>query len=163
ADGTFSNQRAFLKRRDEPKTQWKDPMGHRDRNLSGLLSAVLIAGLAVAPAAAAQECETCGKGACPPFYKHHYEAAPKIKFKRACPRPICNPCHLPHYGYFPTCWHPWPFPRNECACPPEQPDILFRQGENPGMPRSSLPSDIIPPTGPPIPATRVNLEVAPLL
>src|SRR5262249_6046406 len=112
-------------------------------------SAMLIAGLAFAPAVAAQECERCGKAPCPPFYKHHYEGAPKIKFKRACPRPICNPCNLPHYGYFGSCWHPWPFPRNECACDLPQPTILMPHGENTGMSRSSIPSDMITPTGSP--------------
>jgi hypothetical protein len=23
---------------------------------------------------------------------------------------ICFPPHLEHYGFYPTCWHPWPFP-----------------------------------------------------
>ena len=61
-----------------------------------------------------------GKGRCPPYYKHHYEGRPKIKFKHGCPRPICDPCNLPHYGYFQTCWHPWPFPPDwsHCVVPP---------------------------------------------
>src|SRR5204863_4098096 len=115
------------------------------KTYGGLLSAVLVAGLAFAPAAVAQQCDSCGKGPCPPYYKYHYEGPPKIKFKCGCPRPICDPCNLPHYGYFPTCWHPWPFPRNECPCHHPQPDVLLPYGDNTGMPHRLAPSDATSP------------------
>lgn len=46
--------------------------------------------------------------------------APHIKYKCVCPKPIC-PCNLmENFGYYPTCWHAWPFPPNyaHCPCPP---------------------------------------------
>jgi len=138
-------------------------MSRTSKTYGGLLSAALVAGLAFAPAAVAQECDSCGKGRCPPHFKYHYEGPPKIKFKHGCPRPICDPCYLPHYGYFPTCWHPWPFPPDwsHCAVPP--PGALLPhdipppgtrrilgepplpEGEKPGVPRrSAAPSDTPP-------------------
>src|SRR5436309_7775940 len=102
-------------------------MGHLYRNHGCLLSAVLVAGLALAPAAVAQECDACGKGHCPPFYKYHYEGPPKIKFKCGCPRPVCDHCNLPHYGYYQTCWHPWPFPPDWSHCPVPPPGVLAPQ------------------------------------
>src|SRR5437773_60836 len=54
----------------------------------------------------------CGgpKVDCPPPYCHVYEGPPCLKWKRGCPRPVCDPCELPHFGYFQTCWSPWPYP-----------------------------------------------------
>jgi hypothetical protein len=69
------------------------------------------------------ECESCAtscgptKIQCPPWYKHIFEGPPKIHFKKGCPRPICDPCHLPHAGYFQTCWSPWPWPDDWGHCP----------------------------------------------
>jgi hypothetical protein len=59
----------------------------------------------------------CGWRHCPPAYIHCQEEPPKLKFKKICPKPVCNPCCLPHYGYFATCWHPWPFPPDYSHCP----------------------------------------------
>ena len=85
-----------------------------------LLGAALLAGLARPGVARAQgllglglgqgSCGSCGKECCPPWYKHYFERAPKLCFKKACPKPICDPCSLEHYGYFQTCWAPYPFP-----------------------------------------------------
>ena len=57
---------------------------------------------------------------CPPPLRWCSEQAPCIKFKCACPRPVCDPCDLQHYGVFATCWHPWPFQPNwsHCQSPP---------------------------------------------
>ncbi|MGL4552816.1 MAG: hypothetical protein ACRC33_16695 [Gemmataceae bacterium] len=62
------------------------------------------------------ECAPC-KTQCPPAFTWFFEGPPKLKFKRGCPRPICDPCNLPHYGYYPTCWAPWPFPDDWNHCP----------------------------------------------
>jgi len=56
-------------------------------------------------------------GKCPPPYVHCQEGPPCVKFKHLCPKPVCDPCHLQHYGYFATCWHPWPFPADFSHCP----------------------------------------------
>lgn len=67
----------------------------------------------------------CGVGCqthhCPPAFKYCYEGAPHIHWKRGCPHPICNPCDLPHWGYYDTCWSPWPFPPNWSHCPTPPP------------------------------------------
>jgi hypothetical protein len=37
-------------------------------------------------------------------------------YKCVCPKPVCDPCSLEHYGYYPTCWQPWPFPPDYRHC-----------------------------------------------
>jgi hypothetical protein len=69
------------------------------------------------PTALADGFNSCGWGMCPPAYVHCPAGGPKICFKRTCPKPVCNPCRLPHYGYFATCWHPWSFPPDYYHCP----------------------------------------------
>ncbi len=70
--------------------------------------------LALAPAALAGGgwCDHC-----PPPFKHCYEGPPRICFKKACPKPVCDPCTLEHWGYFQNCWHPWPWPPDWSHCP----------------------------------------------
>src|SRR5262249_1026174 len=66
---------------------------------------------------------------CPPPYVHCFEGPPRIKFKHACPKPVCGPCEIQHYGYYPTCWRPFPWPPDYTCCPTPQPGHLL-----PGMP-----------------------------
>jgi hypothetical protein len=66
----------------------------------------------------------CSHQVCPPYYNHCTEGPPKIKFKCGCPKPVCGPCTLEHYGYYPTCWRPWPFPPDLSHCPGPPPDAL---------------------------------------
>src|SRR5438105_11298052 len=101
-------------------------MSRTSKTYGDLLSAALVASLAFAPAAVAQECESCSKGPCPPHFRYHYEGPPKIKFKHGCPKPICDPCYLPHYGYYQTCWAPWPFPPDWSHCPVPPPAALVQ-------------------------------------
>lgn len=87
-----------------------------------MLGATVVA-LAVSPAVFGQSCATCTAPhthPCPPKFLHWEEGPPKLKFKHACPKPVCNPCLLPHAGYFETCWSPWPWPSDfsHCALPP---------------------------------------------
>jgi hypothetical protein len=120
--------------------------------LAGLLSAVLAVPLS-APVVRAQ-CATCGTpsccngpscGACPKPYLYYFEGRPRIKFKHACPRPICDPCNLEHYGYYQTCWCPWPFPPDmrHCPCANTHPAVPYllgnpneeqHDGDKPGKP-----------------------------
>ena len=75
--------------------------------------------LAVSPAAFGQSCTTCCQPEshhCPPSFWHWQEGPPKIKFKHACPKPVCNPCTLQHAGYYQTCWHPWPWEPDWSHC-----------------------------------------------
>ena len=62
---------------------------------------------------------SCGHH-CPPPFKYLQEGPPRIHFKHGCPHPVANPCTLPNWGYFETCWNPWPFPPNwnHCYQPP---------------------------------------------
>ncbi len=85
----------------------------------GAAGLMLLAGLVLVSPARGQNCD-CQRDCCPPCFKYIYEGPPKIKFKHGCPKPICDPCHLPHYGYYPTCWQPWPWPPDwsHCAVPP---------------------------------------------
>jgi hypothetical protein len=45
---------------------------------------------------------------------------PHVRYKCICPQRIKPGCGLENYGYYPTCWQPWPFPPNygHCAVPP---------------------------------------------
>jgi hypothetical protein len=68
---------------------------------------------------------SCGKVPCPPYFKWYAEGAPKICFKNACPRPICEPCSLEHYGYYQTCWRPWSYPADWSHCPTPPPGAML--------------------------------------
>jgi hypothetical protein len=54
---------------------------------------------------------------CPPPYCHRQEGPPRLKFKCVCPRPVCGPCDLQHFGYYPTCWSPYPWLPDYSCCP----------------------------------------------
>jgi hypothetical protein len=53
---------------------------------------------------------------CPPPYKHCMEGPPCICFKCGCPKPVCCPANAPNWGYFQTCWRPWPWPPDWSHC-----------------------------------------------
>ncbi|MGF1580700.1 MAG: hypothetical protein ACFCD0_15165 [Gemmataceae bacterium] len=96
-------------------------------SLVALLVLVGGLGLAVSPVAAdgwglgfgSWGCNLFGgcREQCPPPYTHCQEGPPRLHFKRRCPRPVCHPCKLQHYGYYQPCWRPWPFPRDFRHCP----------------------------------------------
>ncbi len=54
---------------------------------------------------------------CPHPYCYTQEGAPCIHYNCGCPAPVCNPCDLPHYGYFQPCWRPSPFAMDWSHCP----------------------------------------------
>jgi hypothetical protein len=83
-------------------------------------------------------CCPCEK--CPPPLVHCAPKPPKIKFKYACPLPVCKPCDLQGYGYYPTCWRPSlpplrcpdaPVPALDCnvPVPPAMPSPFHLQTE----------------------------------
>ena len=98
----------------------------------GWLSVSGAAWLALGSAGQAGECATC-KQTCPPPFIHWAEGPPNLRFKTACPKPVCDPCTLPHYGYYATCWHPWPFAPDWSHCPTPPPGTVlpFLQGAVP--------------------------------
>ncbi len=71
----------------------------------------------------AQSCPNCAKGAqgCASCGSRlasllHRQTCIPVHQKK-----ICAPCGLQHYGYYPACWHPWPFPTYYGHCPPPVP------------------------------------------
>jgi hypothetical protein len=96
-------------------------------------------------------CASCGtvpacapcRGKCPPPVIHYFEGPPRLKFRKACPRPVCDPCYLEHYGYYQTCWAPWPFPPDwsHCSVPPPG-AVLPLPAVPPFTPRTRLPDRI---------------------
>jgi hypothetical protein len=68
-----------------------------------------------------QQCDTCQSHHCPPKLQHCMEGEPKIHVKIGCPKPICNPCSQPNWGYYEKCWNPWPYPPNWTHCPSPPP------------------------------------------
>lgn len=50
---------------------------------------------------------------------------PKLKWYCVCPvKPVCNPCELENYGYYPSCWRPWLQQVNYSHCPVPPPTVL---------------------------------------
>jgi hypothetical protein len=98
------------------------------RGILGRLPALALAALAwagLAGTSRAQCCATfgtpCASGTCqtlhcPPWFHHCQERPPVICIHCGCPRPVCNPCNLPNFGYFQTCWTPWPLPPDWSHC-----------------------------------------------
>jgi len=80
---------------------------------------------------------------CPPGLKHRQEGSPRIHFQRGCPRPICNPCANPNWGYFEPCWSAWPWPTDfsHCRVPPPAATVVQ------GVPHTATPpvTDLPPP------------------
>lgn len=100
---------------------------------SCLLSGLLGLGMMPAGAMATEPCTSCfscQKHHCPPALKHCMERPPCIHWHHGCPKPICNPCDLPHWGYYQTCWTPWPWPNDYSHCPVPPPAAFVRT--NPG-------------------------------
>lgn len=113
-------------------------------------------------------CASCGFGApvglttgngpclrvhCPPAYRHCSEGPVCIKFCRGCPKPVCNPCEMPNWGYYQTCWTPWPWPPDWSHCPVQPPAatvMLNPFGPPPvaGPGPGSGPGGMLPPAGP---------------
>ena len=95
---------------------------------------------------------------CPPPFIHYSEGPPHLKFKKACPKPVCDPCTLPHYGYFATCWRPWLLPPDWSHCPVPPPGALVPQPPPPPYPpppgRPLEPTPAPPPNGQTLPAPR---------
>jgi hypothetical protein len=86
-------------------------------NLAALLAVLLLGGASGAVSRA-------GDGACcPPPYVHCMEGPPCVHFKCVCPRPVCDPCNLEHWGYYPTCWRRWP--GNWANCPGRSPPWVY--------------------------------------
>lgn len=69
--------------------------------------------------------EKCQWLCCPPHLKHCMERPPRICFWPSCPKPICTPCEAPNWGYFQTCWTPWPWPPDYSHCPVTPPAALI--------------------------------------
>jgi hypothetical protein len=116
--------------------------------------------MALGSAARAEDGGCCSSGFCCPRTTFCQTRAPHICFKKVCPKPICDPCTLEHFGYYHTCWRTWPFPPDYSHCctpPPAQlagvaaPEAT---GQPPAMPRvngEELPTphkDTLPDLGP---------------
>lgn len=90
------------------------------------------------PMAFGDGCLTC-RHKCPPPYVHCQEGPPCLRFKCGCPKPVCDPCTLEHYGYYQTCWRPWSFPPDASHCPQPQP-VIELQGAIATPPVEEAPS-----------------------
>jgi hypothetical protein len=87
---------------------------------TSLATAIL---LAFAPATFGEGWLTC-RQKCPPPFVHCQEGPLRLRFKCACPKPVCDPCNLEHYGYYQTCWRPWSFPPDTRHCPEALPSVV---------------------------------------
>ncbi|HVS37919.1 MAG TPA: hypothetical protein VMS17_20335 [Gemmataceae bacterium] len=67
----------------------------------------------------------CGRGSCHcPKTCFTIEKPPCLKWHKICPKPVCSPCDLEGYGYYPTCWRPWAYPPNYAYCPVPPPGVV---------------------------------------
>ena len=93
----------------------------------------------------------CQTHHCPPPFYHCQERPPVICIKCGCPRPVCNPCVRPNFGYFQSCWIPWPLPPDWSHCPVPPPAAFVQLGQPPqGVPPypHKLPPGTAVPSGP---------------
>lgn len=67
---------------------------------------------------------------------------PCIRYKCICPKPVCPCCPIENFGYFPTCWQPWPFPPYYGHCP--VPPITLNAPRS-TLDRPSTPEELPPP------------------
>jgi hypothetical protein len=99
---------------------------------------------------------------CPPPLCHCQEGPPHLKIKTGCPKPICDPCNLPHFGYFQPCWRAWPYPPDWSHCPVPPPSTAMDFPPPPlAVPESSGTMDETPeilrfPPLPPLPIPSSN-------
>lgn len=111
---------------------------------------VLLVGSSAVRAGDCDSCETSWWERCPPYLTHLFEGPPKICFKQACPKPLCCPSNMEYYGYYPTCWHRWPWEIDVSRCqtpvdgiavpstlPPAKPEIVPTPPLLQRMPRDS--------------------------
>lgn len=91
-------------------------------------------GCAPASVSGQGNCQSCQWLHCPPPYRHCQEKPPCILWHCGCPHPICNPCDLPHWGHYETCWYPWPFPATQCIPPSPASLVTLNPFANPNVP-----------------------------
>jgi hypothetical protein len=110
---------------------------------------LVVTGLVGWAAASARADDMCGaccqRFHCPPPLHHCMERPPRICWKCGCPKPICNPCDQPNWGYYQTCWTPWPWQPNWAHCPVPPPASMVTPGypgvtESPGPGPATLPA-----------------------
>jgi hypothetical protein len=93
--------------------------------------------------------DSCCCKKCPKFV-YCQEGPPRIKMKTGCSRPVCDPCNLEHFGYYRTCWQPWPYPQDWSHCP-VPPGTVPDWAMHPEMPRVNGP---VPEQRAPLPPPR---------
>jgi hypothetical protein len=95
----------------------------------------------------------CGQRWCCQQWHFCVERPPCLKFHCVCSRPVCDPCELPHYGYYPVCWRPMgPFDYNHCPTPAP---AVMAVPLVPDPPQLAPPASVPPEPPPPPPRPRV--------
>jgi len=115
------------------------------RKLCRYFSVPLAVVLGMQGVAMAGPFDCCQSHCCPPCTIHCTEGPPRIKFKCACPRPICCPCDRPGWGYFQPCWVPWPYPPDWSHCPVPPPASTVIPGPQNQTRTESAPGTPAPP------------------
>jgi hypothetical protein len=123
---------------------------HIGAKRAGVIALTSLAWLFFLGSADAQDCYHCQRTHCPPAWRHCMEGPPRIRWQCGCPLPICNPCYAPNWGYFQTCWTPWPWPQDWSHCPVTPPAAyvnLAPVGATPAprTPRLGVGEEMLPP------------------
>jgi hypothetical protein len=104
----------------------------------------------------------CGCEKCPPPYIHYQPGPPCLKYKHACPKPVCGPCDLEGWGYYQNCWRPWPWPAHYAHCGAPGPEAAIQPNRGiasptmPGVTGTQAPSRETLPSPRPIEPTFPN-------
>jgi hypothetical protein len=98
--------------------------------------------------ACAAGCGTCSWPIHCGYYPFCLEGGPRIRYSCTCPKPVCPPCELQHWGYYETCWRAWPWPPDWSHCPVPPPSahlegqglpVVTTPGRMPGAPMDGFP------------------------
>lgn len=65
---------------------------------------------------ACNACNTCPSNRNLPLLRWGQDGTSFLKIHQGCPKPICSPCDMQNWGYYQTCWTPWPFPPDYSHC-----------------------------------------------
>jgi hypothetical protein len=114
------------------------------RALCAALALALLGGPGIA--LADPGCDSCPWPICCGHYSFCLEGGPRIKFHRTCPKPVCPPCDLEHWGYYETCWRAWPFPPDWTHCPVPPPSAHMEGQVLPTL-RPAAPLAVAPGSG----------------
>ncbi len=93
----------------------------------------------------------CGQASCHrshcAYLFHCQEGPVRIKTHVGCPPPVCSPCMKPNWGYYETCWNPWPVGPDfsHCRTMPPAASVVLNPNAGPMYVPGNLPPGMAAP------------------